>query len=220
MDAFDLKGEIAVVTGALGKLGPVWVETLLDAGANVLAIDRAGAPPSKAFTDLSGRFGPERLSCAAADVCSRPDLEAALARCTEVFGSPTILVNNAGIDAPPAADGKGYRLDEIPLAVNLRILEVKEIKTVPHVPLSHPFVERLIGTIRREYLDRILFWTTTDLEQKLLEFQHYYNGYRTHTGLRGRVPQPGADASARPAALRWYRWQPHCRGLYHTPIAA
>ncbi|GAC1457935.1 MAG: hypothetical protein PVSMB1_07760 [Gemmatimonadaceae bacterium] len=33
---------------------------------------------------------------------------------------------------------------------NLRILEVKEIKTVPYVPLSHPFVERLIGTIRRE----------------------------------------------------------------------
>jgi hypothetical protein len=45
---------------------------------------------------------------------------------------------------------------------NLRILEVTEIKSVPYVPLSHPFVERLIGTIRREYLDRILFWTTAD----------------------------------------------------------
>jgi hypothetical protein len=32
---------------------------------------------------------------------------------------------------------------------NLRILEIDEIKTVPHVPLSHPFVERLIGTMRR-----------------------------------------------------------------------
>src|SRR6266581_1286835 len=32
---------------------------------------------------------------------------------------------------------------------NLRVLEVTEIKTVPGVPLSHPFVERLIGTIRR-----------------------------------------------------------------------
>jgi len=29
---------------------------------------------------------------------------------------------------------------------NLRILEVTEIKTIPYVPLSHPFVERLIGT--------------------------------------------------------------------------
>src|SRR6185295_6796807 len=50
---------------------------------------------------------------------------------------------------------------------NLRILEIAEIKTVPYVPLSHPFVERLIGTVRREYLDRLLFWTTTDLEMKL-----------------------------------------------------
>ena len=35
---------------------------------------------------------------------------------------------------------------------NLRILEVAAIKTVPYVPLSHPFVERLIGTIRRACL--------------------------------------------------------------------
>jgi putative transposase len=37
---------------------------------------------------------------------------------------------------------------------NLRVLEIQEIKTVPYVPLPHPFVERLIGTIRREYLDQ------------------------------------------------------------------
>jgi hypothetical protein len=37
---------------------------------------------------------------------------------------------------------------------NLRVLDVKEIRTVPYVPLSHPFVERLIGTIRREFLDQ------------------------------------------------------------------
>jgi len=74
---------------------------------------------------------------------------------------------------------------------NLRILEVTEIKTVPYVPLSHPFVERLIGTIRREYLDRMLFWSATDLEAKLRDFQHYYNGYRVHAGLEGRLPDPG-----------------------------
>ena len=39
---------------------------------------------------------------------------------------------------------------------NLRVLEVAEIKTVPYVPLSHPFVERLVGTVRRECLDRTL----------------------------------------------------------------
>jgi len=47
---------------------------------------------------------------------------------------------------------------------NLRVLEVTEIKSIPYVLLSHPFTERLIGTLRREYLDRMLFWTTADLE--------------------------------------------------------
>jgi len=42
---------------------------------------------------------------------------------------------------------------------NLRILQIREIKTVPDVPLSHPFVERLIGTIRRELLDQAPFST-------------------------------------------------------------
>lgn len=45
---------------------------------------------------------------------------------------------------------------------NLRILDVEEVKTVPYVPLSHPFVERLIGTIRHEFLDHVLFWNATD----------------------------------------------------------
>jgi hypothetical protein len=62
---------------------------------------------------------------------------------------------------------------------NLRILEVKEIKSVPYVPLSHPFVERLIGTIRREYLDQMLSWTTADLENKLLDFRTYFNSHRS-----------------------------------------
>jgi len=57
---------------------------------------------------------------------------------------------------------------------NLRILEIDEIKTVPHVPLSHPFVERLVGTMRREFLDHVLFWNGRDLERKLAEFQTYF----------------------------------------------
>jgi hypothetical protein len=65
---------------------------------------------------------------------------------------------------------------------NLRVLGVAEIKTVPYVPMSHPFVERLIGTIRREYLDVALFWTAVDLESKLSEFRDYYNLHRSHAG--------------------------------------
>jgi len=39
---------------------------------------------------------------------------------------------------------------------------------------------RLIGTVRRECLDRTLFWTAADLEVKLLDFQRYCNGRRAH----------------------------------------
>ena len=101
---------------------------------------------------------------------------------------------------------------------NLRILELSEIKTVPYVPLSHPFVERLIGTVRREYLDRTLFWTTVDLENKLLEFRDYFNSYRTHHSLEGQTPDRREPRLV--ANLTSYRWQSHCRGLYQTPIAA
>jgi putative transposase len=103
---------------------------------------------------------------------------------------------------------------------NLRILELAEIKTVPYVPLSHPFVERLIGTIRREYLDRTLFLTTVDLESKLLEFRDYFNSHRTHYSLDGRTPDQDTRGPRPVANLNFYRWQRHCRGLYQTPIAA
>src|SRR2546426_1784707 len=102
---------------------------------------------------------------------------------------------------------------------NLRILEVMEIKTVPYVPLSHPFVERLIGAIRREYLDRTLFWTTADLEAKLLEFQLYYNHYRVHTARAGRPPQENSEQRSC-VSFSSYAWQRHCRGSYQTPIDA
>ena len=61
-----------------------------------------------------------------------------------------------------------------PWQVNLRVWEVVEIKTVPYVPLAHPLVERLVGTLRRECWDRTSFWTTADLEAKLREFQECF----------------------------------------------
>jgi transposase InsO family protein len=104
---------------------------------------------------------------------------------------------------------------------NLRIREVTELKTVPYVPLSHPFVERLIGTVRRELLDQVLFWTATDLERKLLRFQEYYNQDRIHASLDGITPDAKALNRERTIVeLSDYRWQSHCRGLYQLPAAA
>jgi Integrase core domain len=101
---------------------------------------------------------------------------------------------------------------------NLRVLELTEIKSIPYVPLSHPFVERLIGTLRREYLDHMLFWTAAHLENKLLDFRTHFNCHRTHTSREGRTPD--TPVSQPIANLRSFRWQPHCRSSYQTPMAA
>jgi integrase-like protein len=69
---------------------------------------------------------------------------------------------------------------------NLRILEIEEIKSIPYVPVSI-FVERLIGTIRRECLDHVLIWNAVDLERKLEEFRTYHNDHRVHQSLCWRI---------------------------------
>jgi transposase InsO family protein len=104
---------------------------------------------------------------------------------------------------------------------NLRILDVTEIKTVPEVPLSHPFIERLVGTIRRELLDQVPFWSARDLERKLLHFRDYYNRDRVHASLRAATPAcKAADVRRTVISLSEYQWQSHCRGLYQLPVAA
>ncbi len=104
---------------------------------------------------------------------------------------------------------------------NLRILDIEEIKSVPHVPTSHPFIERLIGTIRRELLDSMFFWHTTDLQNKLNLFQCYYNKERCHHGIDGLTPlQKTEGKSGTVISINHYRWEKHCRGLFQLPIAA
>ena len=101
---------------------------------------------------------------------------------------------------------------------NLRVLEIEEIKSLPHVPMSHPFVERLIGSVRRELLDHTFFWTTTDLENKLRYYQAYYNEKRCHSSRDGATPV--SSDSGKVVGINSYRWKKHCRGLFQLPVAA
>ena len=87
--------------------------------------------------------------------------------------------------------------------------------------MSHPFVVRLIGTIRREYLDQMLFWNALDLARKREAFKTYYNESRVHPSLGGSTPEErSAKSPAALALLDHYAWQHHCRGLFPLPIAA
>jgi len=101
---------------------------------------------------------------------------------------------------------------------NLRVLEIDEIKSLPHVPMSHPFVERLIGSVRRELLDQTLFWTATDLENKLQDYKNYYNQHRCHSSREGITPVN--SRSAKVVDINNYRWKKHCRGLFQLPMVA
>ena len=104
---------------------------------------------------------------------------------------------------------------------NLRILAVEHLHSMPCVPVSHPFIERLIGTIRREFLDHTLFWNEDDLARKLTAFRDYYNRDRLHAGLQEGTPDEAADAPTPTRAdLRNHSWKSLCDGLFQLPIAA
>jgi putative transposase len=101
---------------------------------------------------------------------------------------------------------------------NLRVLDIDEIKSLPHVPMSHPFVERLIGSVRRELLDQTLFWTATTLENKLREYQCYYNDHRCHSSRDGTTPV--VTGGNKVTDIKQFLWEKHCRGLFELPGAA
>jgi NAD(P)-dependent dehydrogenase (short-subunit alcohol dehydrogenase family) len=124
---FSLDGRVAVVTGALGNLGPVWAQALLEMGAMVVGLDLPGAKPNDAFERLQAAHGATKLTLLDASVTDRDALIAACDRVVATAGVPAVLVNNAGIDAPPAAAGGGYTLENIPADVNRRIFEVNTL---------------------------------------------------------------------------------------------
>jgi len=99
----DLAGEVAVVTGALGRLGPVWCAALESAGMEVVRID------------VRGGGGVEQ-----ADVTDR----AALLAVRERIPTPRVLVNNAGVDQPPDPAAAGGGIEAISADEFLRVIDV------------------------------------------------------------------------------------------------
>lgn len=104
---FGVSGQVAIVTGALGRLGREYVRVLAAAGADVGAVDIAGDPA--AFTDAEGGG---RIHVELADLSIRREADHAVARIADTLGAPTILVNNAGMGSSPAVLGNENGLFE------------------------------------------------------------------------------------------------------------
>jgi transposase InsO family protein len=74
----------------------------------------------------------------------------------------------------------------------LKSLGIEAVVTAPRSPWQNPFVERLIGTLRRELLDHVIVLGERHLMRLLSSFFAYYHEARCHQSLDGNAPEPRA----------------------------
>jgi len=79
-----------------------------------------------------------------------------------------------------------------------------------HAPKANAIAERVIGTLRRECLDHIIFFDEQHLVSVLTEFIPYYNQDRPHRTLALQTPEPKLHAVTGPIHSR-----PVLNGLHH-----
>jgi NAD(P)-dependent dehydrogenase (short-subunit alcohol dehydrogenase family) len=103
----SLNGRVAIVTGAGGKLGPVWSAALADAGMTVVGID---VRPGDGIKQ--------------ADVCDRDSMRRVLKRVIQEHEAPSVLVNNAGIDFSPEPGGGGEEESAFRQTVDVNVVGV------------------------------------------------------------------------------------------------
>ena len=71
----------------------------------------------------------------------------------------------------------------------VKALDIEEVVTAARSPWQNPFVERIIGSIRRECLDHVIVFSETHLRRILAEYFDYYHRSRTHLSLAKDAPE-------------------------------
>src|SRR5262249_298858 len=84
--------------------------------------------------------------------------------------------------------GAGQRPCVRPLTSRVRAMGIRDRPISPRSPWQNPYVERLIGTVRRECVDRVLVFGEAHLRQILSSYAAYYNEVRTHLALGKDAP--------------------------------
>ena len=70
----------------------------------------------------------------------------------------------------------------------VKAMGIKQVLSAPRAPWQRAYVERLIGSIRRECLDHVIVINERSLEQTLKSFCSYYHPRRTHLSLGKDTP--------------------------------
>jgi putative transposase len=93
----------------------------------------------------------------------------------------------------------------------VRALGIEDVVTARHSPWQNPFVERVIGTLRRECVDHVNVWNERALRRVLRAYLPYYHDWRTHLSLGKDAPRARqVDRATGPVVA-----VPHVGGLHH-----
>ena len=98
-------------------------------------------------------------------------------------------------------------------------MAIEEVVTAPRSPWQNPYVERVIGTIRRECLDHVIILDERHLRRILGSYLDYDHGSRTHLSLGKDTPD---GRPVQPAGCGRVVSSPQVGGLHHryAPLAA
>ena len=95
----------------------------------------------------------------------------------------------------------------------VRNMNIREVVSAPRSPWQNPFVERVIGSIRRECLDHIIVLNRDHLWRVLASYVKYYNADRTHCSLGKDAPIPRLPG--KPQSSAKVVAHPRVGGLHH-----
>jgi len=94
----------------------------------------------------------------------------------------------------------------------VRSLGVEEVRIAPRSPWQNPYVERLIGSVRRECLNHVIVFNERHLRRVLGSYMAYYHTARTHLALAKQCPEPRPVALPDQGKVIAF---PHVGGLHH-----
>lgn len=126
---FGVAGRVVVITGALGQIGTAFTTEFLSRGARVVAMAR-DVSAARAEAALGSYAASPNLLLVTVDITNSASIEQALDKTQESFGTPDVLINNAGLDtqpsAPPEVSGP---FEDFPEEVFREVLDVNLVGT-------------------------------------------------------------------------------------------
>lgn len=181
---FSLKGKVAVVTGGAGNLGTFWTDALTQMGAKVAVID---LPQTKRI----------KLKIYECDLTDQKSLSKTHAKINNDLGLVSILVNNAGIDAPPGVKINDYsRIWKVNVQGAVNCIEefVEDMKTAQKasiINIGSLYLERSPDNRLYSHLNFDKPWAYGASKAALHSVTKHYATRLAEFGIRVNTLSPG-----------------------------